>query len=156
MDISKSYSEGIYFGLTEGTVTTTGIIIGMYASVKYKLAIVGAVLTAAFCDSFGDSIGIYYSELDKNPDVIKKIIGMCLSKILISILYVLPIIFLKKINNGLIISLILAFIIILYLLKYLAKLNKREYKKFIVKNLTLIIFVIIISYCIGLFLKKLF
>ena len=60
--MDSSSLQGMYFGLTEGTVTTMGIIIGMMASLPMKKAIFSAVIAATLSDSFGDSIGIYYSE----------------------------------------------------------------------------------------------
>lgn len=153
--------QGLYFGLTEGSITTIGIIIGMYASIPIKLAIIGSVLTASISDSFGDSIGMYYSEQARNSkkktkDILNTIFGLVLSKVGISIIYLLPIIIFSELKYGIITSIILSLIVLTKSFIYLSKKNKKNTKKFLLKNLFLICIVIIISFIIGSLLNKFF
>ena len=159
--IEKLNMQGLYFGLTEGSITTIGIIIGMYASLPIKLAIVGSVLTASVSDSFGDSIGMYYSEQARNSNskktnILNTILGLILSKVGISVFYLLPIILINKLEYGILVSIILSFIILTKSFIYLSKKNKKNTKKFLIKNLFLICIVMACSFIIGNILNKLF
>ena len=78
----------------------------MFASTSLKKAIIGAVLAATVSDSFGDSIGLYYSGKasadDSNP--LRVVLGMVVIKVLI--FYLLPIITVGNLKTAVICSLL--------------------------------------------------
>lgn len=150
--MNKETLQGVFFGLTEGTVTTIGIIIGMFASTSLKKAIIGAVLAATVSDSFGDSIGLYYSEkassTDSNP--LRVVLGMVVIKVLVSLFYLLPIITVGNLKTAVICSLLLAFGVIISSLMYLADMRgEKEMKEFVGKNTLLVSVATGVSYLLG-------
>ena len=159
--MEASTLQGIFFGLTEGTVTTIGIIIGMFASAPLKKAIIGAVVAATVSDTFGDSVGIFYSEKARNIDNVNSnpinvVYSLIVFKLLISLLYLLPIILFKKLKYGVIGSLLLAGLVIVNSLHHLAKKRKKNVKNFIIKNSFIIFTVILVTYTIGTIIDRLF
>ena len=128
--MEASTLQGIFYGLTKGTVTTMGIIIGLFASAPFKKAIIGAVVAATVSDTFGDSVGIFYSEKarnveNENSNPLNVVYSLIVFKLLISLLYLLPIIFFKKLKYGVLGSLLLSSLVIVNSLNHLAKREKK-------------------------------
>jgi len=159
--MNASTLQGIFFGLTKGTVTTMGIIIGLFASAPIKKAIIGAVVAATVSDTFGDSIGIFYSEKARNVENVNSnplnvVYSLIVFKLLISLLYLLPIIFFTNLKYGVIGSLLLSGFVIVNSLTHLAKKRKENVRNFVIKNSFIIFTVILITYTIGTIINRLF
>jgi len=152
--------KGIYFVLTGGIMTQTGLILGMYASLEnnVKKAIIAAVLSTAIADSLGDGIGIFYGEKTKynnnNNNAFISAISLISAKVILGLMYSI-IIYFNNIRNGVIISMIVSLFLLLISLNYLAILRKENKKEFIIKNLTIILITSIVSYIIGLLINNL-
>ena len=58
----KSLKTGLGFGITSGVITPLGLLVGLYASVGSKAAIIAGILTIAIADSFADALGIHVSQ----------------------------------------------------------------------------------------------
>lgn len=147
--MQQSALQGLYFGLTEGTVTTMGIIIGMLASMPVKKAIISAVVAATLSDSFGDGIGLYYSEkARKGKETLKVITNMVTWKLLVSFLYLVPIFLLNNLKIAIICSSTLALLVIAKSFHYLAEEQEKgvDPKEFILKNTVMVAFVIFCTY----------
>lgn len=155
--MDSSSLQGIYFGLTEGTVTTIGIIIGMLGSSLSiaKKAIFSAVIAATLSDSFGDSIGIYYSEEARGgKEAIKAVKNMVICKLLISFLYLVPLLLIKDLKTGVCISIIIALFVISNSFHYLAIVNEKNPIEFVIKNTLTIGIVILITYYVVNIINK--
>jgi VIT1/CCC1 family predicted Fe2+/Mn2+ transporter len=153
--------KGIYFVLTGGIMTQSGLILGMYASLQEnaKKAIIAAVLSTAIADSLGDGIGIFYGEktkynnLNSNKAFISAI-SLIIAKVLLGLMYAI-IIYFNNIRNGVIISMIVSLLLLLISLNYLAILRKENKKEFIIRNLLIILITSIVSYIIGVIINNL-
>lgn len=155
--MDSSSLQGMYFGLTEGTVTTMGIIIGMMASLPMKKAIFSAVIAATLSDSFGDSIGIYYSEeATGRTESINTIKNMLFYKKLMACLYLAPLLLIKKLKTGIYTSIVLSLIVISTSFYNLAKLKEVNATEFVIKNTIAVSIVIIITYYIVSTIERLF
>ena len=159
--MNASTLQGIFFGLTEGTVTTMGIIMGMFASAPFKKAIIGAVVAATVSDTFGDSVGIFYSEKARNVENVNSnplnvVYSLIVFKLLISLLYLLPIIYFTNLKYGVIGSMLLSGFVIVNSLNHLAKRRKKDVRNFVIKNSFIIFTVILITYTIGTIINRLF
>jgi len=60
--MKKSLKTGISFGLTSGTITTLGLMIGLNSGTNSRGIIIGGILTIAIADSLSDALGIHISE----------------------------------------------------------------------------------------------
>ena len=60
--MKKSLKTGISFGLTSGTITTLGLMIGLNSGTNSRGIVIGGILTIAIADSFSDALGIHISE----------------------------------------------------------------------------------------------
>lgn len=84
--------DGKMFGLTSGTVTTLGLIIGLYKSTKNVAIIIVGILSIALSDSFSDGLGFYYSQLvDHDPTgALNSGLTTFLFKLLIALSFIIP------------------------------------------------------------------
>jgi hypothetical protein len=60
--MKESLKTGITFGLTSGTITTLGLMIGLYSGTNSRGIVIGGILTIAIADSLSDALGIHISE----------------------------------------------------------------------------------------------
>ncbi|MCR4290314.1 MAG: hypothetical protein NUV86_08670, partial [Candidatus Scalindua sp.] len=60
--MKESLKTGIIFGLTSGTITTLGLMIGLYSGTNSRCIVIGGILTIAVADSLSDALGIHISE----------------------------------------------------------------------------------------------
>ena len=155
--MDSSSLQGMYFGLTEGTVTTLGIIIGMLASIPSKKAIFSAVIAASLSDSFGDSIGLYYSEeATGRTQGITAVKNMVFFKLLMATLYLAPLVVSKNVKTGIYVSIILALIVISLSFYNLALIKEINTNEFVIKNTMAVGIVILITYYVVSTLERFF
>ena len=155
--MDSSSLQGMYFGLTEGTVTTLGIIIGMLASIPSKKAIISAVVAASLSDSFGDSIVLYYSEeATGRTQGITAVKNMVFFKLLMATLYLAPIVILKNLKTGIYVSIILALIVISLSFYKLALIKEINTNEFVIKNTMAVGIVILITYYVVSTVERFF
>lgn len=155
--MDSSSLQGMYFGLTEGTVTTLGIIIGMLASIPSKKAIFSAVIAASLSDSFGDSIGLYYSEeATGRTQGITAVKNMVFFKLLMATLYLAPLVIFKNLKTGIYVSIILALIVISLSFYNLALIKEINTNEFVVKNTIAVGIVILITYYVVSTVERFF
>ena len=155
--MDSSSLQGMYFGLTEGTVTTLGIIIGMLASIPSKKAIFSAVIAASLSDSFGDSIGLYYSEeATGRTQGITAVKNMVFFKLLMATLYLAPLVVFKNLKTGIYVSIILALIVISLSFYNLALIKEINTNEFVIKNTMAVGIVILITYYVVSTLERFF
>ena len=155
--MDSSSLQGMYFGLTEGTVTTLGIIIGMLASIPSKKAIISAGVAASLSDSFGDSIGLYYSEeATGRTQGITAVKNMVFFKLLMATLYLAPLVILKNLKTGIYVSIILALIVISLSFYNLALIKEINTNEFVIKNTMAVGIVILITYYVVSTVERFF
>jgi len=155
--MDSSSLQGMYFGLTEGTVTTLGIIIGMLASIPSKKAIFSAVIAASLSDSFGDSIGLYYSEeVTGRTQGITAVKNMVFFKLLMATLYLAPLVILKNLKTGIYVSIILALIVISLSFYNLALIKEINTTEFVIKNTMAVGIVVLITYYVVSTVERFF
>ncbi|MBW2265656.1 MAG: hypothetical protein JRF28_05735, partial [Deltaproteobacteria bacterium] len=56
--MKHALKTGLSFGLTSGTITTLGLMVGLHSGTHSKLVVLGGILTIAIADAFSDALGI--------------------------------------------------------------------------------------------------
>ena len=81
--MNHSLKTGLAFGLTSGTITTIGLMVGLHSGTHSSLIVVGGILTIAVADAFSDALGIHIAEEAENVHTDKektkkfKVYGNC-------------------------------------------------------------------------------
>lgn len=150
--MKHSLRTGITFGLTSGTITTLGLMIGLYSGTHSKPVVIGGILTIAVADSFSDALGIHFTEESENVHTTKQIwistIATFLSKLFFTMTFVIPVI-IFRLPAAISVSLVWG-ISLLTILSYLfAKSQSEKPWKVILEHLMIIGIVIVSTYFIG-------
>lgn len=150
--MKHSLKTGINFGLTSGTITTLGLMVGLHSGTHSKLVIIGGVLTIAIADAFSDALGIHISEESENQHTIKEIwestISTFLSKFIFALTFVIPILLLP-LSTAIILSVIWGLSLLCIVSLFIAKEQKVEPWKVVMEHLAIGLVVIVITHYVG-------
>lgn len=95
--------QGFFFGLNSGIITTCGLITGLVqTNINHKILII-SVLSLAISDSFSESYGLYLSKKAENVEDLTKgpiysLIALFLTKFIIVISFLIPLLFTKSLK----------------------------------------------------------
>lgn len=156
--MNHSIKTGFSFGLTSGIITTLGLMVGLNASTNSKLVVLGGIITIAIADAFSDALGIHLSEeSDKhnNKEVWESTIATFLTKFLFAATFIIPVL-LFELNTAIIISVIYGLIVLSLLSFKIAKDRNKKPSGVILEHLMIAIFVIIVTYYVGMLVGNYF
>lgn len=95
--------QGFFFGLNSGIITTCGLITGLVqTNINHKILII-SVLSLAISDSFSESYGLYLSKKAENVEDLTRgpiysLIALFLTKFVIVMSFLLPLLFTKSLK----------------------------------------------------------
>ncbi len=120
--------SGVGFGLTSASITTLGLMIGLYASTDSKLVIIAGILTIAIADAFSDALGVHISKETEadcpQSQVWGATIATFICKFVFASLFLLPVLFLP-LATAIIVSVVWGLLVIV-VLSYLMAKSRRE------------------------------
>jgi VIT1/CCC1 family predicted Fe2+/Mn2+ transporter len=154
--MKESLKTGITFGLTSGTITTLGLMIGLYSSTNSRSVVIGGILTIAIADSLSDALGIHISEESKHTrstlQVWTATVATFLSK-LYAITFIFPVL-LFDLAVAININLAWGFTILTVLSYYLAKSQGVKPWKVILEHLIITTVVVSLTHFLGKLIAK--
>jgi len=157
--MKQSIKTGLSFGLTSATITTLGLMVGVYSGTRSRLAVIGAILVIAIADAFSDSLGIHISEESKNKHTTKEIwestLYTFLSKFVFGITFIIPVL-LFKLELAIIIAGIWGILLLAIFSLYLAKIQKTSAWKVIGEHILVALVVILLTHYTGILIRNLF
>jgi VIT1/CCC1 family predicted Fe2+/Mn2+ transporter len=149
---TESLKTGIGFGLTSGTITTLGLMVGLHSGTHSRLAVVGGIVIIAVADALSDALGIHISEESENVHTHKQIwlstVATFLSKFFFALTFLIPV-FLFTLSTAIIVSILWAFIILYILSFYLARKQGLKPWKVIAEHIVIAVVVIVITHVVG-------
>ena len=150
---------GLSFGLTSAIITTLGLMIGVYAGTRSRLAVIGSILVIAIADAFSDSLGIHISEESENRHTPKEIwestLYTFLSKFIFGITFVIPVI-IFELQLAILIAGIWGIFLLAGFSFYLARNEKRRVWKVIGEHIFVALLVIFITHYTGVLIRNFF
>ncbi len=150
--MKQSLKTGFSFGLTSGTITTLGLMVGLHSGTHSKLVVIGGILTIAIADAFSDALGIHISEESKNKHTIKEIwestISTFVSKFVFAVTFIIPVL-LFPLTTAIIVSIVWGLSILGIFSFYIAKEQKINCWKVIIEHLLIALMVIGITHYVG-------
>ena len=158
---NKDARQGIFFGINSGIITTVGLIAGMSQTTTNPLFIVISVLSIAISDGVGEAYGIFLSKKaefikDKSDGPIQSLIWLFISKFLIVISFLIPLIFYwnLKYYTNLVWPIIFSVIILTLTDCRLSKIRNEPITKYLIPHYILLVVVLIVTKGIGVILSK--
>lgn len=157
--IKQSTKLGIGFGLTSGTITTLGLMVGLTAASESKLVVIGGILTIAIADSFSDALGIHISQESLNQYSTKEIwrstITTFLSKLVFALTFIIPVL-IFPLNTAVIVSIVYGLTLLGLFSYYIAIKQNEKPIEVISEHVIIGIIVIIITNFVGEGIKRIF
>jgi len=154
--MKESLKTGIAFGLTSGTITTLGLMIGLYSGTHSRGVVIGGILTIAIADSLSDALGIHISEEANHSRTTLQVwiatIATFFSK-LYAITFIVPVLFFA-LPVAVKINLIWGVSLLAILSYYLAKNQGVKPWKVILEHLIIIAVVITLTHLLGIFIAN--
>ena len=147
----ESLKTGVTFGLTSGTITTLGLMIGLYSGTNSRGIVIGGILTIAVADSLSDALGIHISEEADHTRTTLQVwaatVATFLSK-LCAIIFVVPVL-LFELPTAIVINLAWGLSLITTLSYYLAKNQGAKPWKVILEHLAITVLVVALTHYLG-------
>ncbi|KHE92750.1 MAG: hypothetical protein K8F52_02325 [Candidatus Scalindua rubra] len=154
--MKESLKTGITFGLTSGTITTLGLMIGLYSSTNSRGIVIGGILTIAVADSLSDALGIHISEEADHTRTTLQVwaatVATFLSK-LCAIIFIIPVL-LFDLPTAIIINLAWGISLLTILSYYLAKSQGAKPWKVILEHIAITILVVALTHFLGKLIAK--
>ncbi len=154
--MKNAIKKGFSFGLTSGIITTLGLIIGLTFSTENKTVVIAGILTIAIADSLSDALGIHISEEAENKRSHKQVwqatFATLATKFVFALTFAVPIIFVS-LKTALIINIFWGLAWLWLFSFYMAKKNKKSPTAVVAEHLLIAVFVIVVTYFVGIFLK---
>jgi len=158
---NKDARQGIFFGINSGIITTVGLIAGMSQTTTNPLFIVISVLSIAISDGVGEAYGIFLSKKaeltkDKGDGPIQSLIWLFISKFLIVVSFLIPLIFYwnLKYYTNLVWPIIFSVVILTLTDCRLSKIRNEPMSKYLIPHYILLAVVLILTKGIGVILSK--
>ncbi len=149
--MKESLKTGVTFGLTSGTITTLGLMIGLYSGTNSRGVVIGGILTIAIADSLSDALGIHISEEADHTRTTTQVwaatVATFLSK-LCAIIFVVPVL-LFDLPIAITINLAWGISLITILSYYLASNQGASLWKVILEHISITILVITLTHFLG-------
>jgi len=143
---------GFCFGLTSGTITTLGLMVGLSAGTGSRLAVIGGILTIAIADGFADALGIHISEESENvhtpTDIWAATVATFCSKFVFALTFLVPVVFLD-LPTAIVVSVIWGLAALCVLSLVLARRQGVRPGKVIAEHLVIALLVVFITHNIG-------
>ena len=133
--------QGFFFGLNSGIITTCGLITGLVqTNINHKILII-SVLSLAISDSFSESYGLYLSKKAENVEDLTRgpiysLVALFLTKFVIVISFLLPLLFTKSLKVFKNMSWVIAWsVIVLFIVDYnLSKMRNENIWEYILPH----------------------
>ena len=154
-----AFRTGASFGLTSGVLTTLGLIVGLYAGTRSKLAVVGGIFTIAVADALSDALGMHVHEESENehtPGQIWAATGATfITKLVTSLSFLVPL-FTLDLPAAVVTSVIWAFALLAWLSYRLAVDQGASPWRAIAEHLTIAVVVVAITHLVGVWVAGAF
>ncbi|MBU0596551.1 hypothetical protein KJ641_04140 [Patescibacteria group bacterium] len=154
----KNYLKtGIGFGITSATITTLGLMIGLYSSTGSRLAVLSGILIIAVADALSDAFGIHMSEESKGTlskrEVWLATLSTFLAKLIFASTFIIPVL-IFSLPTALIVNVVWGLAMLTTLSIVMARSNKDKVLHVVAEHVILAVCVIVGSYYLGEFINK--
>ena len=148
--MKEAIKTGVSFGLTSGTITTLGLMVGLFSGTHSRMVVLGGILIIAVADAMSDALGIHIAEESEGHHSEKQIWAATgsafFTKFLYTLTFVIPVL-LFSLKTAIFVSIVYGLIILGVLSWKIAK--KKERAMVMREHLVIAIIVIALTYFVG-------
>lgn len=150
--MKRSIRKGLGFGLNSGVITTLGMMVGLHASTRSKLAVIGGIIAIAIADAFSDAVGIHISEEAEHRHTEREIweatLSTLASKFFIALTFVVPVLAFE-LHLAIAVSIGWGLGLVMIFSYYLAVAQGVRPSRVLLEHVTIVVIVIIITHYVG-------
>jgi VIT1/CCC1 family predicted Fe2+/Mn2+ transporter len=154
-----AFRTGASFGLTSGVLTTLGLVVGLYAGTRSKLAVVGGIFTIAVADALSDALGMHVHEESENQHTPQQIwaasVATLITKLVTSLSFLVPL-FTLELRAAVAVSVVWALALLAWLSYRLAVSQGASPWRAIAEHLTIAAAVVVITHLVGAWVARTF
>lgn len=154
--LDQPFYTGLGFGATSGIITTLGLIVGLETLTNSISTAIAGIYIIAFCDGLSDALGIHLSQESNKKvtgnDVWASTIYTLLFKILIALSFTIPLIIYPSIT-GVMICIVWGYLLLGLLSLIIAKRKEEKPYSIILEHWTIMTFILIVTYLIGIYVR---
>jgi VIT1/CCC1 family predicted Fe2+/Mn2+ transporter len=157
--MKQSIKTGSCFGLTSGTITTLGLMVGLAAGTSSKAAVIGGLITIAIADAMSDALGIHISEESKDghskDHVWEATATTFFTKLFYALTYVIPVL-LFDLNMAVIVNIAWGIFVLSAVSFAIARSQGEKARHMIAEHVSIAIIVVLITHEVGLIISDIF
>lgn len=162
--MNQQVLSAISFGITSGTITALGMLVGLDSATSDRFVIVAGLVVMAVADGLADACGWHLAEEsemkgEKSKFSQKEIwlttIFTFLSVCGFILTFTIPLLLFQQLGTGILVAVAWGMLLLVIFNFYIARMKKESPMKIILEHLLIAMLVIIVSYWIGDFLAKL-
>ena len=150
--MKASVKKGFGFGLSSGVITTLGMMVGLNASTRSPIAVIGGIIAIAIADAFSDAVGMHISEESENKhaarDIWEATVSTLLSKFVFALSFVVPVL-VFDLSTAIWVSIFWGMSLVTIFSWYLATQQGAKVYRVVVEHVAIVILVIIITHYVG-------
>jgi vacuolar iron transporter family protein len=154
--LDQPFFTGLGFGATSGIIATLALIVGLGTLTDSISTALAGIYIVAFSDGLSDALGIHLSQESnhklKDKEVWAATLYTLLFKIVIAFSFTIPLILFPSIT-GIILCAIWGYFLLGILSYIVAKRKKEKSIPIIIEHWSIMSFILIITYLIGLYVK---
>jgi len=151
--MKESIKPGLCFGLTSGTITTLGLMVGLAAGTSSRAAVIGGLLTIAIADALSDALGIHISEESKEAKsknhVWEATFATFCTKFFYALTFVIPVM-LFDLEKAVMVNIIWGILILSAMSFFIARSQDEKARHIVTEHVSIAILVVIITYRVGI------
>lgn len=154
--VSDSLRQGLFFGFNSGIITSVGVLAGLSGVVNSPKIIIVALISIALSDGLSEAYSLYFSikskqETKDDTKAIKALKGVVLSKVAVTLSFLLPLLFVKdlKMYKNMSFPIIWGAILLLFIDFNLIKDKDEQIQKYLIPQVGIIVFLIIFGKIFG-------
>ncbi len=154
--LKASVKKGLGFGLSSGVITTLGMMVGLNASTRSPIAVIGGIIAIAIADAFSDAVGMHISEESENEhstrDIWEATVSTLFSKFIFALSFVVPVL-VFELSTAIWVSIFWGVSLVIIFSWYLATQQGAKVYRVVLEHVAIVILVIIITHYVGRWIR---
>lgn len=133
-------------------ITTLGMMVGLNASTRSRIAVIGGIIAIAIADAFSDAVGIHVAEESENrhgpKDIWEATFATFVSKFLFAFSFVVPVL-VFELRMAILVSILWGLALIITFSCYMASQQGVKSYKVVLEHVAIVLLVIAITHYVG-------
>ncbi len=157
--MKASVKKGFGFGLTSGVITTLGMMVGLSASTRSQIAVIGGIIAISIADAFSDAVGMHISEEAEEEHSTREVweatVSTLVFKFLFAMTFVVPVL-VFELSVAVLVSIFWGVSLVIIFSWYLGTQQGVKPYKVVLEHLTIVVLVIFITHYVGEWIATLY